>query len=499
MEDDAEAIGPLDTLMANAWTGDAAPASPVVADYEDWVRGARDRVRSFPGSFAPPNVDPNDWRNPAVGWGVVLPWRDGLSAEALRAGDDAPEPIRQLIADRKGVVLRYRGASTERFDKLWDADGKARNLAATTTPDRGGIPKFLLLYGAPAAIPWRLQYVLQARPDTYVGRLDLEGEALEHYVGALRSGWKGSRARAGQPVIWAVDHGGTDITRLMHEVIAERVRRNYAADSDLAPGMTFIDGADATGAGLIAALRGRRPALVVTTSHGMTGPLDQPAQMAADLGLPVDHDHRPLDLARLLAAWQPDGAVWYAHACCSAGGDERSMFGELFPAGASLRVLLEAVAGLGARTAPLPRALLGAKKPLRAFIGHVEPTFDWTLRQPGASATRTEPITNKTLYEWLFYNRAYLTKFEHRPTVGRALHAWLRELGVINTLHNQGEQISLGAGATEADRERQRRKLLYYQLVARDVEATVLLGDPTVALPELRPPRAKRKGSPGSP
>lgn len=497
--DGEEQIGPLDTLMANAWTGAAAPASPVVADYEAWVRGARDSVRSFPGSFAPPSIDPNDWRDPAVGWGVVLPWREGLDAAALRAGDDAPEPIRQLIADRGGVVLRYRAASTERLDKLWDADGRARNLAATTAPDRGGIPRFLLIYGPPAAIPWRLQYVLQARPDTYVGRLDLEGEALEHYVGALRSGWKGARARPGSPVIWAVDHGAGDITRLMREVIAERVRQNYAADSDLAPGLTYIDGDGATGAALAVALGASRPALVVTTSHGMTGPLDRPAQMAADLGLPVDRDHAPLDLGRLLAAWQPDGAVWYAHACCSAGGDDRSMFSELFPAGASMRAMLEAVAALGATTAPLPRALLGAKRPLRAFIGHVEPTFDWTLRQPGATATRTEPITDHTLYRWLFYDRAYLARFEHPPTVGRALSAWLRELGIINTLHSQGELLALGAGATDEDRERQRRKLLYYQLVARDVEATVLLGDPTVALPELRPPRAGRRGSRGSP
>lgn len=496
---DEQTIGPLDTLMANAWTGETAPASPVVADYDAWVRGEHERAPSFPGSFAPPNIDPNDWRNPAVGWGVVLPWRDGLSAAAMAAGDDAPEPIRQLIAERKGLVLRYKGSVNERFDKLWGADGKTRNLAATTAPERGGIPKFVLIYGTPAEIPWRMQYVLQARPDTYVGRLDLAGEALENYVGALRSGWKGSRARVGSPVIWTVDHGGNDITRLMREVIAERVRANYAADSDLASGLTYLDGANATGAELIAALRKSRPALVVTTSHGKTGPLDDAAKMAADLGIPVDCGHKTLDMARLVAEWQPDGAVWYAHACCSAGGDGRSMFSDLFPAGSSMRVLLEAVAGLGATTAPLPRALLGAKKPLRAFIGHVEPTFDWTLRQPGAIATRTEPITDETLYAWLFYDRAYLTKHEHPRTVGRALYAWLRELGILNTLHSQNEMTGPGPGASEEERERLRRRLLYYQLVARDVEATVLLGDPTVALPALSPPRAKTTGSRGSP
>ena len=33
---------------------------------------------------------------------------------------------------------------------------------------------------------------------------------------------------------------------------------------------------------------------------------------------------------------------------------------------------------LGPVVAPLPQALLGAPRPLRAFIGHVEPTFDRT-------------------------------------------------------------------------------------------------------------------------
>jgi hypothetical protein len=45
-------------------------------------------------------------------------------------------------------------------------------------------------------------------------------------------------------------------------------------------------------------------------------------------------------------------------------------------------MLKNIAATAGARISPLPRALLGAEKPLRAFVGHVEPTFDWTLRDP---------------------------------------------------------------------------------------------------------------------
>src|SRR5207302_1988162 len=126
--------------------------------------------------------------------------------------------------------------------------------------------------------------------------------------------------------------------------------------------------------------------LIVTTSHGQTGPLADAVAMKSKLGLPVDQDFQPLDPDQLLATWEPDGAIWYAHACCSAGSNAISLYGCqdtginnipicLVEAGSPVDRVLKGVAGLGSLVAPLPRALLGAKKPLRAFIGHVEPTF----------------------------------------------------------------------------------------------------------------------------
>lgn len=44
--------------------------------------------------------------------------------------------------------------------------------------------------------------------------------------------------------------------------------------------------------------------------------------------------------------------------------------------------MLEGVAGLGGADRTVAAAAVATAKPLRAFIGHVEPTFDWTLRQP---------------------------------------------------------------------------------------------------------------------
>ena len=52
----------------------------------------------------------------------------------------------------------------------------------------------------------------------------------------------------------------------------------------------------------------------------------------------------------------------------------------------------------GAFTTPLPRALLGATRPLRAFVGHVEPTFDWTLRQRQTGEHLTFPLEVSSMF-----------------------------------------------------------------------------------------------------
>jgi hypothetical protein len=45
-------------------------------------------------------------------------------------------------------------------------------------------------------------------------------------------------------------------------------------------------------------------------------------------------------------------------------------------------------------TAPLARELLGHAQPLRAFVGHVEPTFDWTLSFPPNRQVLTKDLVD---------------------------------------------------------------------------------------------------------
>jgi serine/threonine protein kinase len=78
-------------------------------------------------------------------------------------------------------------------------------------------------------------------PVRFVGRLDLTGDSLANYVAALLNNWKDSASSYASPVVWAVDHGGGDITTLMRDQVAAPIFEALAADNEM-PSATFIDG-----------------------------------------------------------------------------------------------------------------------------------------------------------------------------------------------------------------------------------------------------------------
>jgi hypothetical protein len=457
-------------LTINAWTGPPGAADGALGQgAAAWALGRRPYA---PDKFLKPqpDADPSDWRDARVGWGVVLPERPGVSQQDHASGADAPEAIRTLLTARGDApVLRYRSKWKKRLQLLRNyRTGKDIDVTGSATGvGTDGLPGYLLIYGSPADVPWELQYRLNGVCN--VGRLDLTGEALENYVGALLKDFKDAEARVDQAVVWAVDQGPADITRLMRDAIAQKVLADLRADPDIAERATFLDGSTgpATGATLEQALRHQRPAFILTTSHGQTGPLNDQPLMAAQLGLPVDQEHEPVTAGSLLAEWQPDGAIWYAHACCSAGGDSTSLFTSVVNADSLIAGVLKGVASLGARVAPLPTALLGAKKPLRAFIGHVEPTFDWTLRQPATGQHLTDTI-RRALYNRLFSS----------VPVGLAFRGYYDRMGPLYVAHDHAiEAFNRGEDVLDT--------VLYTHLTARDIQSMVILGDPTAALPTL--------------
>jgi hypothetical protein len=471
----------MPTIRSNAWTGDSAGMVPMDdgfgPDRVAWslAEEAGHRVRK---DLKPSVPDPGDWRDERVGWGVVLPATAGLSAAELASGDDAPDPIRRLIAARSAEanwrvpVLRYHPqAEPEIRFRFLQHHATGRSLAIVGSAPGvkdGQLPSYLLIAAPPTTVPWQLQYVLSAQ--RFVGRLDLEPDGLDSYVSALTNGFADAGSDVRSSVVWAVaDPDPEDITHTLRRMIARKINGRLRADADLREAARFVDGttAPATGAALVGELAEHRPGLIVTTSHGRTGPLADPATMGATLGLPVGQDLQTLAIADLLAEWEPGGAIWLAHACCSAGAAARSSFDGLFAPDGEIGRLLAGVAALGDRVAPLPRALLGHANPLRAFIGHVEPTFDWTVR---------DPVTGQSLCEALcevVFPRLYVPL-----PVGLALDTWQDLVdGHNRTWLKLKEQFAAGEDIED--------ELLLPRLAACDVESTVLLGDPTAVLPSL--------------
>ena len=455
------------SLSINAWIGQTA-GGQVAEEASRWVlRSAPPTVRTF--LKAPPRADPNNWRDERVGWGLILRDQPGLSDEALATAADAPPPIQRLLEARQPApVFRYQPDAPNRFRLLRNSrDGKSVALSgAPVGIGPGALPRYLLIYGEPEDVPWELQYILNTT--CAVGRLALTGQALDNYVSALIEDWSGAAARRDHALVWSVDHAASDISHLMRDSIAAKLYSDLAADDEVSANAVFIDGdrssTAATSEALVDALAAGKPGFIVTTSHGQTMPLDDPQKLAAGLGLPIDQNKNVLRLDVLRDAWQPEGAIWYAHACCSAGSDTRTIFDGLVVAGSPVDNVLKGVAAGGASVAPLPSALLGAAKPLRAFVGHVEPTFDWTLREKSTGQDLTAPI-REALYGGLYGG----------DRLGQAMRSFYEGLA-SHYVSYESALRAFNEGAST------RPSMLYSLLAARDIQTMVILGDPTARL-----------------
>jgi hypothetical protein len=111
--------------------------------------------------------------------------------------------------------------------------------------------------------------------------------------------------------------------------------------------------------------------------------------------------------------------------------------------------------------------MLAAEKPARAFIGHVEPTFDCTLRNNDSGELFTQPIVD-----------ALYTQLLQQNSAGFAMQSLLGPLASVNSAFLNAKRDFKGSDDELA-------QLLIYSLAGVDIEGTVLLGDPTVRLPKL--------------
>lgn len=469
----------------NAWRGGDAPVTGRFAEHLlPYV--ARPML---PAPVRMMATEPNlqRWDGPdGAGWTLVLPHDPSKKPEEQATPDDAPPSIQWLWRSRGcPPILRYIASGPGKpnaYLRRYRRDGDKvvcndYSLAkGTSAPELAQVPFYLLLAGSPRDLPWSLQYTLNG--NRAVGRLDLdEGEGLRNYVERLINGWEDDGARATAALIWSVDHkkGGKDITEIMRTFIGDRLDRSLAEESrerqrnSKSPiTRQYLGGSDATVGGLGEGLGRLRPGLIVTTSHGaILGSSNKESRRAA-LGLPVDQTWTVLDPDALGKCWQPAGAVWYAHACCSAGSDDASRYKGLIKPESDAAQALRDAGELGETVAPLPRLLLGASRPLRAFIGHVGPTFSWTLRECRTRESLTEPIIHA------LYTRFYQ---EQRFAVGHMIRP------IFQPLVTLFQEAAREHDAHLYDPNASCTPIVDRRLMAEDLQSTVLIGDPTVLIP----------------
>lgn len=462
---------PPDTLpqsvQIDAWAG--APAtSPIATDAERW--GARPGLPTQePLDFAAP-PDPAHWANENIGYGILVPDSDDdIWTHQKATGSTLPEPVQRLLRARPGTALLYwkpihkTGFVRRYYDDGLTPDTSDRPIGLTefgTARDR--LPKFVLIAASPEKIPWDVQYSLSLRHA--VGRLPFDGDEADAYVTAMLdgTGWASSPPTSSSVAVWAADHGGSDITQLMRAAITtpfiKKCRNTIAS-------LSTAVGAEATEAGLVATLAAH-PTLLVTSSHGAT-PLDE-RELVLHLGLPVAQNHAPVRIDTLLEHL-PGGSIWFAQACCSAGSSDRSNYSGLLKANTTARLIVDAVAGLASSVAPAPLALLQRTPPVRAVFGHVEPTFDWTLRDPATKAKFGHSIVDALAGELHSGQPLGLVLENYYDGVGTLVNEWARASDRFGETHDRSILITMTR----------------LRLTAWDRQSLVLLGDPTVTIPAI--------------
>ena len=451
-------------FQVNAWAGPTVSnQSPVNRELRREFLRSSLPVRS--DDHGPSLVDDAAWRNPRVGWGLVLPDDDSRTeAEKATLGPDDADALHSLVLKRGNApIFRYRPDRPVGTLRRYFVDRAFQDIsfqALNYGVGPGQLPRYMLIYGTPEQIPWSLQYDLQF--SRFTGRIDLTGSALENYINGIVTDWVNVDPDPKAMTLWSVVHNSTDITRLMHDSIAAPMLRAILEFPEYTP--KFLAKNEATHGALLEALETTSPAFVTTTSHGATLPLSDVPKMKSQLGLPVDQDHTLADQTAILSRWQPNGAIWYAHACCSAGSNGVSDFADYVSPDSSVASILQGVARCGSMTAPLPNALLGATKPLRAFVGHVEPTFNWTLKHPDTHQFLTKPILT-SLFDRLYSGLP----------IGMALDECRRASATVTGSFNSAQSQAASGVDTSGT-------LLRMQLTAKDWDSMVLLGDPAVTL-----------------
>jgi hypothetical protein len=165
-------------LAVNASDGRGTLKGGTSGSADRWtINNAPPAIQQF--LSRPELPDETRWEDERVGWGIVLPERENFSHGQMADLVDVEEPIRELVSARANSmgrpvpVFRFRRQASDRFRLLRDYRNEipVPITGSRTGVAPGAVPGYLLICGHPTEIPWELQYILNTRASSSVGRL----------------------------------------------------------------------------------------------------------------------------------------------------------------------------------------------------------------------------------------------------------------------------------------------------------------------------------------
>jgi hypothetical protein len=373
------------------------------------LKRVRDTLRR-PFLALPFDVEPTDLAQ--AGWAVVF-------------APDTPAEVRAalepLLAHRRGrippdrcKVLEYRPGEGMR---QW----LQRNGASPGQVSPTRVPYYVLLAGAPDAIPFDFQYLLDI--EYAVGRVAFDRpEQYRQYAEGVVAYETAAAVPNGKEVVyWATRHNDQDATQMSADSLVTPLCQGVPADGDqqeeqavtkrLGYRSRLLKGNDATKASLQEVLHApgaaAPPALLFTASHGLGWPRNHPAHKGAQ-GALLGQDFPVGD--PLAGAVQPDdylaavdvrddarvhGLVAFLFACFGAGTPEFNNF--LYEGDWGINFLFDRSQRperIAERpfVAPLPQRLLSHPRGgALAVLGHVERAWGYSIRPLDANF---QPVAN---------------------------------------------------------------------------------------------------------
>jgi hypothetical protein len=195
-----------------------------------------------------------------VGWSYVVAEDDPDRAAIIAAL--APLGVHRKMAQPETPLVIPAGADAgDWIDEVYQGLGPKR-------------PRYLLLAGDPARLPFSLQVALAAA-GAIVGRVTFDGPNaiadLQAYAAKVVELENAPPRPKNEAIVFATDGGSTDPTYFSHHYMATPIVAALQA-SVLGYDVTTLVEAGATKAALLGAMAAKHPAFVLTASHGAGQP-----------------------------------------------------------------------------------------------------------------------------------------------------------------------------------------------------------------------------------